>query len=299
MRVVFDDAANATIRRAFARQMLAIAGVDDDIRLENAFAAVRREHFVGPPPWIMSHGAAGYRGLASTDPAILYQDILVALSPERGVNNGSPSLHAHWLHAAGLREGESVAHIGCGTGYYTAIIAELVGPGGKVLAVEFDPALASPATENLADRPNVTVVCDDGAAWPQEPVDCVYVNFSVERPAAAWLERLKPGGRLIFPLGVPNAKRTARRGRHALYGLGLLVERVAAGFAARSLGNAFFVCAEGELAASEDERAALMAAFEKGGTESIRSLRWRQPPAPERSWFVGSGWSLNYDDPAA
>lgn len=297
--MAFDESGLAIIRRAFARQMLAIAGVEGDVRLENAFAGVRRERFVGPPPWIMSRGAAGYRGLASTDPAILYQDILVALSPERGVNNGSPSLHAHWLHAAQLREGESVAHIGCGTGYYTALIAELVGPSGKVLAVEFDPALASLAADNLADRPNVTVVCGDGAVWPQEPVDCVYVNFSVERPADAWLERLKPGGRLIFPLGVPDATRTARRRRPAFYGLGLLIERVAGGFSARSLGNAFFVCAEGELAAGNDERAALVAAFEKGRAELVRSLCWKQPPAPERSWFVGSGWSLSYDDPAA
>jgi protein-L-isoaspartate(D-aspartate) O-methyltransferase len=297
--MVFDESGLAIVRRAFARQMLAIAGVVDDIRLESAFAAVSRERFVGPPPWTMSRGAAGYRGLASGDPAILYQDILVALSPERGVNNGSPSLHAHWLHAAQLREGESVAHIGCGTGYYTALIAELVGAGGKVLAVEFDPGLASPAADNLADRPNVAVVCGDGAVWPQEPVDCVYVNFSVERPAAAWLERLKPGGRLIFPLGVPDAQRTARRGRHALYGLGLLVERVAAGFAARSLGNAFFVCAEGELAAGNDERAALVAAFDRGGSEFIRSLRWKEPPSLDRSWFIGSGWSLSYEEPSA
>ena len=295
--MVFDESDLAIVRRAYARQMLAIVGVEDDIRLEDAFAAVRRENFVEPPPWIMSRGAAGYRDLAATDPAILYQDILVALSPERGVNNGSPSLHAHWLHAARLREGESIAHIGCGTGYYTALIAELVGPSGRVLAVEFDPALASPAAENLADRLNVTVVCGDGASWPQEPVDCVYVNFSVERPAAAWLERLKPGGRLIFPLGVPNAKRTARRGRHALHGVGLLIERVAGGFAARSLGNAYFVCAEGELAAERDERAALVAAFEKGGSEFIRSLRWNEAPSPDRSWFVGSGWSLSYDEP--
>ncbi|HEV7258354.1 MAG TPA: methyltransferase domain-containing protein [Bosea sp. (in: a-proteobacteria)] len=298
--MVFDETRLAIVRRAFARQMLAIAGVEGDIRLENAFAAVSRERFVGPPPWTMSRGGAGYRGLASTDPTILYQDILVALSPERGVNNGSPSLHAYWLHAARLREGESVAHIGCGTGYYTALIAELVGEGGQVLAVEFDAALASPAAENLADRPQVEVVCGDGAARPLEPVDCIYVNFSVERPAAAWLARLKPGGRLIFPLGVPNARRSGPRdGRHALHGLGLMVERVEAGFAARSLGGAFFVCAEGELAAGKDERAALMAAFEGGGSEFIRSLRWREPPSPGRSWFIGSGWSLSYDEPGA
>ena len=79
-------------------------------------------------------------------------------APERGVNNGSPSLHAGWLHALSLRDGERVAHVGAGTGYYTAILAELVGRKGRVLAIEFDPALTEAARANLADRPNVTVI---------------------------------------------------------------------------------------------------------------------------------------------
>jgi protein-L-isoaspartate(D-aspartate) O-methyltransferase len=73
---------------------------------------------------------------------VVYQDMLFALASQRGVNNGSPSLHARCLHALSLREGERVAHIGAGTGYYTALIAHLVGAEGHVLAVEFDPALA-------------------------------------------------------------------------------------------------------------------------------------------------------------
>jgi protein-L-isoaspartate(D-aspartate) O-methyltransferase len=46
----FDEAALAIVRRAYARQMLAVAGVED-AALEAAFATVRRERFIGPPPW--------------------------------------------------------------------------------------------------------------------------------------------------------------------------------------------------------------------------------------------------------
>lgn len=286
----------AVIRRAYARQMLALAGIAEDSGLEAAFAAVPRERFLGEPPWTLSRGAGGYEPLSSHDPVVLYQDVLLALASHRGVNNGSPSLHAGWLHALSLRDGERVAHIGAGTGYYTAIIAELVGEAGHVLAVEFDPVLANAARANLADRPNVTVVEGDGALWPQDDVDAIYVNFSVERPADAWIDHLKREGRLIFPLGLPRAKPSPWGGTHAIHGAGLRVTRRANGLAVQWLNRAFFVCAEGALSKAGPEREALQAAFESGGIEFVRSLIWRQTAPPGRCWFTGSGWALCYDE---
>jgi protein-L-isoaspartate(D-aspartate) O-methyltransferase len=294
----FDDRALATIRRAFARQMLAVAGIDSDPALEEAFAAVPRERFLGAPPWHMvtAHGG-GYRTVPA-DPVLAYQDVNFALAAERGVNNGSPALHARWLHHAGLRPGARVAHIGAGTGYYTALMSHLVGPGGHVTAVEFDPALAELARANLAEAANVTVVSGDGAAWPQAVVDCVYVNFLVQRPADPWIEHLATGGRLVFPLGVPRPKRSPTGGTHTLYGAGLNIERTRGGYAARWLGPAFFVCGEGALADRPDESIALKAAFERGGVEFVRSLRWKEPCTPGRCWFSGPDWGLSYDEPA-
>lgn len=293
--IAFDDEALATIRRAYARQMLAVAGIADDPALEDAFAAVPRERFLGSPPWRMvAHG--GYRELPSSDPVIAYQDINFALAAERGVNNGSPSLHARWLHHAGLKAGSRVAHIGAGTGYYTALIAHLVGPEGHVTAVEFDSDLARLAERNLSNRVNVTVVQGDGADWPHETVDCVYVNFLVQRPADAWVERLDHGGRLILPLGVPRPKRGPGGGTHTLHGAGLCVERTGAGFAVRWLGPAFFVYAEGALGESSEDDA-LKTAFEKGGVEFVRSLRWKEPGKPGRCWLRTPVWSLSYDEP--
>jgi protein-L-isoaspartate(D-aspartate) O-methyltransferase len=289
------DPALPTLRRAYARQMLALAEIAEDPPLEDAFAVIPRERFLGPPPWLLVRQPRGYVTLPSADPVLAYQDVLFALAPERRVNNGSPSLHAAWLHAARPRPGERVAHIGAGTGYYSAILAHLVGPEGHVAAVEVDPALAARARDALAPWPNVTVIEGDGAAWPREEADLVYVNFGVERPAAPWLERLRPGGRAVLPLGV---RRPAAR--HAA-GAGLLVGRgrTRAHFAARTLGPAFFVFAEGEgFAAPEADHAALDAAFEGGGIERVRSLRWGLPPLEGGSWFVGQGWSLDDDEPA-
>ena len=81
---------------------------------------------------------------------MLYQDLVIALDPARGVNNGSPSLHAKLLEALGPKPGEHIVHVGAGAGYYSAILAELVGPTGRVTAVEFDAALAERAKTLLS-----------------------------------------------------------------------------------------------------------------------------------------------------
>jgi protein-L-isoaspartate(D-aspartate) O-methyltransferase len=284
------------IRRAYARQMLAAAGIESSPRLEEALATVPRERFLGPPPWRIIGPVRSHEPLPCNDPAVLYQDVRIALAPGRGVNNGSPSLHARWLHALAPRDGERVAHIGAGTGYYTALLAHLVGDTGHVLAVEFDPALAELARTNLADRPNVTVVSGDGAEWPREAADGIYVNCSVERPAEAWIDGLRPGGRLVFPLGVPRPKPSPGGGSHTLHGAGVCVTREAGGLSARWLGPAFFVCAEGQLSQPGPERDRLKASFEAGGMEFVRSLIWREPVLPQRCWFAGSGWALSYDE---
>ena len=62
------------------------------------------------------------------DPARLYDDVLVAIDLARGINNGQPSLHALAMEALAPAGGETVIHIGAGAGYYSAILAELVGP---------------------------------------------------------------------------------------------------------------------------------------------------------------------------
>lgn len=295
--MMFDAAKLGIVRQAFARQILAIAGVRDNPALEAAFAGIARENFIGPPPWQIVQ-RRGYREVASDDPVVAYQDVNFALSPGRGVNNGSPLLHAIWLDALGPLDGARVAHIGAGTGYYSAILSRLVGAGGHVLAVEYDPELAQRARRNLEGFDNVSLIEGDGAAVGLGTVSAIYVNFAVGRPAESWIDALAPGGRLIFPLGAPGRRRGSSGERHADGG-GFRIERKAEGFAASWLGQAFFVCADGVLTPSQDEREALHAAFDNGGGAMVRSLRWKEPPVPGRSWYIGRGWSLSYDEPGA
>jgi protein-L-isoaspartate(D-aspartate) O-methyltransferase len=222
----------------------------------------------------------------------LYDDVLVVLDRAKGLNNGSPSLHALMLHHLGVAAGDRVLHIGAGSGYYTALLAELAGPAGRVTAVEYDRRLAALARDNLSRSPNVTVIEGDGAAWPRDTTERIYVNFAVVDPAAAWFDFLPTGGTLVFPLAMPTPGSGSRSGLGAV----LVISRTAGGYAARHLSPCGFVMAEGPLAGSEEMQANLWAAFRRGGVERVASLRRGVNP-PEHTWFASPSWSLSYDKP--
>ena len=90
------------IRAAYAKQILAAAGVVNDPRLEAALGTIRREDFLGPGPWPIMRWFRDrdYVTTPDADPVYLYTDDLVGILPERHLNNGQPSLHAHLIHQA-------------------------------------------------------------------------------------------------------------------------------------------------------------------------------------------------------
>jgi protein-L-isoaspartate(D-aspartate) O-methyltransferase len=149
-------------------------------RVEAAFAAVRREAFLGPGPWPILHSRR-YATTPDDDPVYLYQDLLVGIVPERRLNNGQPSGHAMLIARAGPPPGEHAVHIGAGVGYYTAIIAHMVGADGRVTAIEYDPDLAARLVVNFASQPNVRAVEGNGAKIDFDPADVIYVSAGTVR----------------------------------------------------------------------------------------------------------------------
>lgn len=95
------------IRRAYAKQVTAAAGVGDP-QVEAAFAAVAREDFLGPGPWHIVRWGGGYRATPDADPIYLYTDDVIGILPKRNLNNGQPSLHAALIAAAAPQPGEHV-----------------------------------------------------------------------------------------------------------------------------------------------------------------------------------------------
>ncbi len=280
------------IRRAYAKQVMAAGGVAEP-RVEASFAAVRREDFLGPGPWPILRWMSFYSTTPSDDPVYLYSDDIIGIIPERRINNGQPSLHANLIASALPQAGDHVVHVGAGVGYYTAILATLTGPRGRVTAIEFDHELARRAAANFAAWKKVRVVAGDGAALPFDAADVIYVNAGATRPAESWLDRLAEGGRLILPLTTNENFSGKTPGDIRRRGAVFRIERSGDAFHARWISPvAIFPCEGSRDAASEQ---ALVAAFEKGGWEKVTRLYRSDAIPEERCWLRAPGWCLAYE----
>jgi len=269
----------AAVRRRFAEKIAKREKVTDP-RLIEAFATVPREHYLGPGPWRVLDSRPDYVVTASTDPALVYVNAPIALDPERRINNGEPALHIGLMAQLAPQPGDHVVQIGVGGGYYTAIIARLVQPGGRVTAIEYDEQLARRASENLAGEPHIQVIQADGTSYPFDPADGIYVSAGATRPSELWLDRLKPGGRLLMMLTTDKS-----------WGQILKVTRADAGYGARLLGPCGFIpCINARDAESE---AALAAALDGGDMDTVRSLRRDAHEADESCWMHCDGFCLS------
>jgi protein-L-isoaspartate(D-aspartate) O-methyltransferase len=275
------------LRIRYARQIIAAAGIEPQAGLgseiEAALAAIPREIFVARPPWKIA-ASRGRPQIDSDDPTVLYQDIVVPLGSGWGLNNGQPSLHAKCLDALAPRRGEHVVHVGAGTGYYTTLLAMLVGETGRVDAYEIEPELAQRARANLEEFAQVAVHCRSGAERPLPDCDVLYVNAAATEPLAVWLDALRPQGRLLFPLAAEDGS-----------GEMLLVTRRAAEtYAARFLCAVQFVPCAG----AQDAQAgrALEAAFRRRDSRKVSRLHRNEHP-DESCWCAGRGWWLAVDTP--
>jgi protein-L-isoaspartate(D-aspartate) O-methyltransferase len=275
---VVDDPLAAT-RLRFAESIAKRRKIVDQ-RLIDAFASVPRERFLGPGPWHVLGDAPDYLMTSGDDPALVYVNAPIALDPARNINNGEPGLHIAMLARLKPAPGHHIVQIGVGGGYYTAIIARLVRPDGRVTAIEYDVDLARRAAENLDGERSVTVISADGTSHDFDPADGIYVNAGATRPSLLWLDKLKVGGRLIMIL-------TANDSRGQILG----ARRRPTGYAARLLGSCGFIhCVNARDAESE---AALSAALASGNTKSVKSLRRDAHDADETCWMHCDGFCLS------
>ena len=259
-------------RSVYAQVVTTLAGVDDP-DLRQAFAEVPRHDFIGRGPWKLSPTGPS---TPSDDPALLYQDIVVALDDAATIPNGLPSLHARCISACCPRPKESIVHVGAGTGYYTAILGVLVGPTGRVTGYEIDEGLVARGRAHLEEWPWVSLESRSGVDAVHELVDVIYVSAGVQQIPLNWLSSLRVGGRLLLPL------------TSAVQGAMLLLVRTSNDdlFDARYVGPARFVPCVG----AQDGKIAqtLAVAFEQGGIERITALRTDR--AGSSAWCQGDGW---------
>ncbi len=279
------------VRRAYAKQITAAVRIVDE-RIERAFAEVPREDFLGSGPWPIFRMRKAYVQTPIADPVYLYTDEIVGIVPERHINNGQPSLHAFLLSQAAPRAGEHIVHVGAGTGYYSAIMGNLVAASGKVTAIEFDPELATQAKANLTPCRNVSVVQGDGSSVAFDAADVIYVNAGATRPADIWLDRLNDGGRLILPLTTDLGFTSSNWNNMHLRGAVFLVTRRGGEFHAQWISPVAIFPFEG-MRDAESEKA-LAVAFETGEHKRVTRLYRNDELPTEQCWVRGSGWCLAY-----
>lgn len=279
-----DPTALAEARRCYAEEIRFVANLKRE-EVVSALASVPRERFLGAPPWRVASVRDGYREVPGADPRDTYHNVLYALDPVRQLNNGLPSFVAYLIDESGARAGQHVVHVGCGSGYYSAILAELAGEAGHVTAIEIDEVLAERARENLASWAQVDVKQADGTKFDPGAADVILVNAGTTHPMPLWLDRMLPGANLIVPLTV-NAQ---------LHGAGwvLKVHHTVKGFEARFISTVGIYHCVG--ARDDDVNRLLTQAFLRGEEElrAVRSLRRDEHGPGEECWLHTEDFCLS------
>ncbi|MFJ9841778.1 methyltransferase, FxLD system [Kitasatospora sp. NPDC101155] len=115
-----------------------------------------------------------------------------------------PAIVALMLEQLDPQPGEKIFEAGAGTGVNAAYMGHIVGPGGHVVTVDVDEDLVDGARKHLADAgiTNVEVVLGDGALGHPDgaPYDRVIATVSTSEMPTAWLQQVKPTGRIVLPL---------------------------------------------------------------------------------------------------
>ena len=167
--------------RMVARQIVA-RGIDNPALLE-AFRTVPREQFVAP----------GFEQAA-------YDDRALPIEADQTISQ--PYIVALMIDAANIGSDDHVLEVGAGSGYAAAVTGQVA---GTVVAIERHAQLAQLAASRMArlGLANVTIIEGDGVAgWPQgAPFDAILVAAASAEVPPALIDQLRPGGRLIMPVG--------------------------------------------------------------------------------------------------
>ena len=113
-----------------------------------------------------------------------------------------PTMVALMLEELAVRRDDRILEVGTASGYNAALLAYLVGERGLVVTVEVDEELAHFASERLAGLSNVHVIVRDGrhGHLPDAPFDGIIVTAGASKIEPAWIDQLRPGGRLVVPI---------------------------------------------------------------------------------------------------
>lgn len=144
---------------------------------------------------------------------VSYQDTPLPIGFDKTVSQ--PFIGALMLELLAVGPGQKVLEVGTGLGWQAAVMAEL---GADVFSVEIVEEFAEAAEARFAALGlDVEVRAGDGTrGWAEHaPFDAVLITAAAAEPPRALVEQLRPGGRLVMPLGSEDVQQLARGEKRA------------------------------------------------------------------------------------
>ncbi|GAB2744604.1 protein-L-isoaspartate O-methyltransferase family protein [Nocardioides pakistanensis] len=159
----------------------------DADRLRGAFERVRRVDFLPPE----QHGFAGENA---------------ALPIGHGQTNSQPSTVRDMLELLDVQPGHRVLDVGCGSGWTTALLGDLVGPAGEVVGVEVVPELTEWGRANLRRYDMAWTSIEQARAGvlglpERAPYDRILVSAQATTLPVELVSQLEVGGLMVVPVG--------------------------------------------------------------------------------------------------
>lgn len=205
-----DDSSAAEFRDALVERLLANKMITSPV-VERAFRTVPRHLFVAEgTPLDVTYSVDNSVAIKRDPDGVIISSTSAAY------------IQARMIEQAELAAGMSVLEIGSG-GYNAALLAEVVGPEGRVVSVDIDPEVTDRARELLdaTGYGNRVTVVQANAENPlpglDDPLDAILVTVGAWDLAPAWLEHLSANGRIVVPLrmnGITRAVAFRREGDH-------------------------------------------------------------------------------------
>ena len=125
-----------------------------------------------------------------------------------GQTISQPLVVAFMIEQLDPQPGDKILDVGSGSGWTTALLAEIVGLQGKIIAIDIVPELVEFGKNNIEkynfiEKGIVECVCADGSKGYQKeaPFDRILVSAAAEALSPAWKEQLRIGGRIVTPIG--------------------------------------------------------------------------------------------------